>query len=167
MNCAFGAAAMAADGGLYQLDFLAWTEAQASALRSAARATNLPIDWENVAEEIETLGRSERRELASRLGTIIEHLLKLSCSPAGAPRPGWVETVIRTRFEITNILDDSPSLRAEIPAHVARLVPKVARLVVDILEDKGEMTPDLRARLLATSFTSEEVVGDWLPDPPA
>jgi hypothetical protein len=157
---------MGADTDLYHTDFLAWTREQAGALRSAGRGTNLPIDWENVAEEIETLGRSERRELTSRLGTVIEHLLKLSLSPAEGPRRGWVETVLRTRAQIDELLEDSPSLRGELPAHVARLVPRTAQLVADLLADKGELTSEVHARLRGASFTPEQVVGKWLPDPP-
>jgi len=157
---------MAADGDLYHRDFWAWTQAQADALRSAARITNLPVDWENVVEEIETLGRSERRELVSRIGTIIEHLLKLSFSPAEMPRRGWIETVRRVRVEVQAVLDDSPSLRREVPAIVANQMQTVARLVADLLDDAGELTPDLRARLRTANFSPEQVLGTWLPDAP-
>lgn len=157
---------MAADGDLYHRDFWAWTQAQADALRSAARGTNLPVDWENVAEEIETLGRSERRELVSRIGTIIEHLLKLSFSPAEAPRRGWIETVGRARIEIEDVLGESPSLRPELPTLVARQMPKTTRLAADSLAEFGELTPDQRARLRTAVFSPEQVLGDWLPDAP-
>ena len=44
---------------LYEKDFVRWTEQQATALRDAASlSTNLPLDWENLAEEIDSLGRS-------------------------------------------------------------------------------------------------------------
>ncbi|MBN9511709.1 MAG: DUF29 family protein [Alphaproteobacteria bacterium] len=78
------------DGALYDSDFYAWTREQAAALRAAAATarTNLPIDWNRVAEEIESLGNAEQRDLASRLGTIIEHLLKLQLSTSAGPRRG-------------------------------------------------------------------------------
>jgi sugar (pentulose or hexulose) kinase len=61
---------------LYGRDFVRWAEAQAAALRAAARAgAILPLDWEHLAEEVEDLAQSQRRELRSRLGTILEHLL--------------------------------------------------------------------------------------------
>ncbi len=157
---------MAVDGDLYHRDFWAWTQAQADALRLAARSTNLPVDWENVIEEIETLGRSERRELVSRIATIIEHLLKLSFSPAEAPRRGWIETVGRARTEIEDVLGESPSLRPELPTFVASQMPKVTRLASDSLAEFGELTPDLRARLRTADFTPEQVLGTWLPDRP-
>jgi len=76
---------------LYEEDFVRWTEEQSSALRDAAKVgTNLPLDWENLAEEVESLGRSQRHELRRRIAVILEHLLKLERSPAADPRRGWV-----------------------------------------------------------------------------
>src|SRR5438132_13350834 len=75
---------------LYEEDFVRWTEEQSSALRDAARiGTNLPLDWENLAEEVESSGRSQRHELRRRIAVILEHLLKLERSPAADPRRGW------------------------------------------------------------------------------
>ena len=65
-------------GDLYDQDLVLWSEEQGRALRAAAGAGwNAPIDWENVAEEIESLGRSERHALASHIALVIEHLLNL------------------------------------------------------------------------------------------
>ena len=53
---------------LYEEDFVRWTEQQSRALREAARlGTNLLLDWENLAEEVDSLGRSVRHELRSRI----------------------------------------------------------------------------------------------------
>jgi hypothetical protein len=157
---------MAADGDLYHTDFFAWTQAQGRAIRAAATGANLPIDWRNVAEEIETLGRAERREVSSRLGTIIEHLLKLMVSPAAPPRRGWIGTVRRTRSELEDVLRESPSLRPEVPAMVREIGRKVGKFVLQDLEDAGEATPQGQARLAAIELTQEQVLGDWLPEPP-
>ena len=100
---------------LYEEDFVRWTEEQAAALRDAARlSTNLPLDWENLAEEIDSLGRSQSRELGSRIAVIIEHLIKLETSPAADPRPGWIDTIGRERRDIEDLLNDSPSLRVRL-----------------------------------------------------
>jgi hypothetical protein len=91
---------------LYEKDFIRWTEQQSNALREASRfPTNLPLDWENLAEEIESLGRSQQRELRSRLMAILEHLLKLEHSPVPDPRHGWMDTVERERSEIERLLE--------------------------------------------------------------
>ena len=64
---------------LYEQDFVRWAETQAAALRDAARSgANLPLDWDNLIEEVESLGRSERRELERRLAAVLEPLLKLN-----------------------------------------------------------------------------------------
>ncbi len=64
---------------LYEADFYGWALEQAEALRQAGRARlNTPkaVDWENVAEELDGLARSEARELRSRYKTLLVHLLK-------------------------------------------------------------------------------------------
>jgi Domain of unknown function DUF29 len=79
---------------LYERDFVLWTKQQAEALRAAARSgSNQALDWENLAEEIESLGRSDRRELHSQIYRIIRHLAKLQFSPATDPRRGWREAI--------------------------------------------------------------------------
>src|SRR5207244_7379218 len=112
---------------LYDEDFVRWSEEQSRALREAARfPTNLPLDWENLAEEIESLGRSQRHELRSRIAVILEHLLKLAHSPATDPRRGWMETITRERSEIELLLNDSPSLRSDVARMISENCPRVA-----------------------------------------
>jgi Domain of unknown function DUF29 len=104
-------------GVLYDQDLVLWSEEQGRALRAAAGAGwNAPIDWENVADEIESLGRSERRALASHIALVIEHLLKLQASPATEPSRGWRDTIRRARQKVEDVLEESPSLRREVAA---------------------------------------------------
>ncbi|HUC70759.1 MAG TPA: DUF29 domain-containing protein, partial [Stellaceae bacterium] len=76
---------MAKLGELYDSDFVLWTEEQAAALRRA-KDSNLPLDWENLAEEIESMGASQRTQLNSQIRRILRHLFKLEASPAIDPR---------------------------------------------------------------------------------
>ena len=100
---------------LYEADFVAWTEEQAAALRHAAETrANLPVDWLNVAEELESMGRNDKHALESHLAGIIEHLLKLEYSPAIEPRRGWEVSVRHNRRHIRKLLKDSPCLRAHL-----------------------------------------------------
>src|SRR5689334_11388891 len=100
---------------LYDEDFVAWTEHQAAALRAAAHAgSNLQLDWENLAEEIESLGRSDKRELHRQIYRIIRHLAQLQFSPARDPRPGWRESIVDGRAQAELVLADSPSLRPQL-----------------------------------------------------
>ena len=98
---------------LYEQDFFLWTEEQAAALRGA-KNSNLPLDWENLAEEIESLGKSDRRQVTSQIRRILRHLLKLEASAAMRPRAGWRSTIIDARSQIDEVLSDSPSLLREV-----------------------------------------------------
>jgi hypothetical protein len=148
---------------LYDTDLLQWSEHQAGLLRRRAAGeliNEAELDWPHVAEEIEALGKSERSALASRIGTIIEHLAKLETSPALAPRIGWQETVLRARADIDEILDSSPSLRPTLDAVVARQHLRALRLVASVLALYGE-TP--RVPLDGLQYRTEQVLGPWLP----
>ncbi len=104
----------------YETDYYLWSQRQAALLRAmGASGSNEEVDWENVAEEIESLGRSDKRAIGSRLETILEHLLKLRYSTASDPRRGWINTVRRERILVDKLLRDSPSLRPQIASLLA------------------------------------------------
>ena len=146
----------------YDTDFVLWAESQARALRDAGRAgTNLPIDWENVAEEIEAFGKLQVRELASRIRTILVHLMKLQTSGATEPRAGWRETIVEQRSEIERLIEDSPSLRQIVGRVIAREIGAAQRQVGAALAEHGE-TP--RMDMERIGYSEAEVLGDWLPD---
>ncbi|AWK86636.1 DUF29 domain-containing protein [Azospirillum thermophilum] len=120
----------------YDDDFYAWTQEQARLLREAAsERSNSPIDHENLAEEIEGMGRSDARALNSALMRVIEHLLKLDHSPAAAPRAGWRSSVINHRIEALEQLETSPSLRNRI--ELERAYRNALRLAADGLARDG------------------------------
>ena len=99
----------------YDADFYAWTQDQARRLREAAAArVNLPLDFENLAEEVESMGRSDARAVNSALARIIEHFLKLEYSPAQGPRGSWEDSVAVQRMHLADVLADSPSLTGKI-----------------------------------------------------
>jgi uncharacterized protein DUF29 len=152
-------------GDLYDEDFVRWTEEQAAALRRA-KGANLPLDWENLAEEIESLGRSDRRELRSQVTRVLRHLLKLEVSPAPDPRAGWRASVDEARDEIEGLIEDSPSLRREIDDVIKKQIRSAAKLAADDLSQFGEPGGAVRERLEQGGFTAEQVLGDWFPDLP-
>ena len=147
---------------LYDEDFVRWTEQQAAALRDAAGlTTNLPLDWENLAEEIDSLGRSTRRELRSRLMVIVEHLLKLEHSPARDPRRGWIETIGRERLIIEDLLQESPSLKVDLGAEIEHAKSRALRLVTRSLSDFGAAS-----EMPLPTYAEDQVLGDWFPGVP-
>ena len=161
---------------LYEDDILLWSERQAELLRRrasgqshvAGAATAMDnnfgeeaIDWDNVAEEIASVGRSERSRLASYISTVLEHLMRLQASPATEPRRGWRATVGRARIGIAKVLAENPSLAPTVPAVVAAEMPTARELAALGLEEYGE-TPSVSLEQL--SYTPEQVTGRWLPE---
>jgi hypothetical protein len=158
---------------LYDEDFVAWSKQQAEALRLAARTgSNQLLDWENLAEEIEDLAKRERRELASRISTIIEHLAKLGHSPAKDPRNGWEHTIRRERAEIERLLEDSPSLSREVTELAKKETGRAADAAIADLKGRGELDQPLLEALRVKSYldlfayTADQILGDWFPEEP-
>ena len=103
---------------LYDTDFYQWTQAQAALLRDG-KARDL--DWTNLAEEIESLGKSDRRALGSHLEGLVMHLLKWRYQPERRQEGhSWYSTIAEHRSQIAAIVDDSPSLRRAVPALMTR-----------------------------------------------
>lgn len=149
---------------LYDEDFVAWSKQQAAALRAGAHSgSNLKLDWENLAEEVESLGASERRELHSQIQRIIRHLLKLEHSPADDPRRGWVESIGDARSAIELVLETSSSLRNEIVAVIEAELPRGARDAIRDLQKYGEVEPATVALIRAARYTQAQILEDWLP----
>lgn len=92
----------------YGEDFHAWSADQAARLR---RSRPSSIDWENIAEEIESLGKRDRRKVASDLNKILEHLIKWRYQPEKR-KAGWRSSIREHRDRIERIIADSPSLSA-------------------------------------------------------
>jgi hypothetical protein len=158
------------EANLYERDFFEWTREQAAALRSVAAGGNARPDYENLIEEVESLGIALKHELGSRISTIIEHLLKLEFSLAAQARPGWKSTIRRERGVIEDLLNESPSLRARVPSDVARLSPRMARQVARDLEGHGEDRASTAIRALGPEprYREQEILGDeWFPEPKA
>jgi Domain of unknown function DUF29 len=105
---------------LYDHDFFAWTQDQADALRR--RSAN-ELDWENLLDEVEDLGRSQRRELRSRLIVLLAHILKWENQPEQRSR-SWMATIHVQQDELQQLLIDSPSLGAAIERTWAQVCEK-------------------------------------------
>jgi len=91
----------------YEQDFYGWTQEQAGLLRSG-RLTDLDI--ENLIEEVETMGRSEKRVLESALTVLLVHLLKWQYQPVRQGR-NWELTIKTQRINFMKILRDNPGLK--------------------------------------------------------
>jgi hypothetical protein len=84
------------------------------------------VDMGEVAEELEEMARSQRRELVSRLSVLLAHLLKWRYQPERRSR-SWTATVTRQRSEVGLLLEESPSLRRSQGEALARAYPIAVR----------------------------------------
>jgi hypothetical protein len=148
------------DGPRYDDDYYAWTQYQASVLRTMRRADNR-LDRERVAEEIEDLGKSERDTVRSQIVRILEHLLKLEHSPAADPRFDWMATIVDAR----RLLEDkiTATLQRDAETRLTRLYSDGRELAQIGLRKFGENAEDLP---LACPYTLEQIrERGWYPVP--
>ena len=100
-------ASIATPKSLYDRDFYLWIQATAQQLKEGQFNE---IDIPNLIEEIESMGRSEKRELKSRLIVLLMHLLKWQYQPEKRSE-SWRSTISEQRICIEGLLEDSPSLK--------------------------------------------------------
>ena len=151
------------DSTHYDDDFFAWTQHQAMVLRTMEVADNR-FDRENVAEEIEDLGKSERDAVRSQIRRIIEHLLKLAYSPAQQPRFDWMASIAEARAALGDKI--SVTLRQDAEAVLPKLYRDGRRQAELSLRGYGE---DRAAEALPQScpYSLDEICReDWYPEPP-
>lgn len=98
------------NSSLYEQDFYAWANEQAGLLRAGKLAQ---ADIEHIAEEIESMGKTEKRELVSRLVVLLLHLLKWQFQP-GRRGASWQATIRLQRRDLTRHIRDNPSLKANL-----------------------------------------------------
>ena len=143
---------------IYEADLALWAKEQADALRrhaSSEHASN-EIDWKNVAEEIEAVGRSERREIRSRLEVLLIHLLKWRYQPE--LRSGsWYGSIREARHQLENVLKDSPSLVSLPGEHLpeAYAYARVKAMEETSLRNLPDACPWAIEEVLAAKFLPE------------
>jgi Domain of unknown function DUF29 len=94
----------------YDKDFYSWTQEQAELLKHG-RFSELDID--NLIEELETMGRSEKRELESRLTVLLLHLLKWKYQDVRQCR-SWELSIIEHRLKFEETLEENPGLKSKL-----------------------------------------------------
>jgi hypothetical protein len=112
---------------LYDQDFYAWANEQAALLRAGKLGA---ADIEHIAEEIESMGRTERRELVNRLAILALHLLKWQYQPKRRGS-GWEATIKIQRRDLDAHLADNPSLRAKFSDAMAQAYGNAIILAAD------------------------------------
>ena len=120
---------MRTNAELYAQDFFAWTQTTAALIRAGKWYDLAP---EALAEEVESLGISQKHALGSHLRNLVMHLLKWHYQPSGRQTGhSWRSSIDNARDEIAMILEDSPRLWSEVPGLLARRYPAARRLAHD------------------------------------
>jgi hypothetical protein len=139
----------------YDDDFFAWTQEQARLLRHGEFSQ---IDVENVAEELDSMGRSDKRELRSRLIQLVMHLLKWQYQP-GFRSHSRTSTIGEQRDQVKEALEESPSLRPTVATDLPR-VYRIARL-----KAAGETGLSEATFPQSCPFTAEQILSEeFLPE---
>lgn len=112
---------------VYEEDFHRWLQANVESIRLGNVSE---IDAEHIAEELEAMGKRERRELVSRLTVLLAHLLKWQYQPSHRSH-SWQNTLTVQRGELSDLLEDSPSLRAELEQYIDRAYARARLLAED------------------------------------
>jgi hypothetical protein len=154
---------MSTNAELYEQDFYAWTQEQATLLEARQWEA---LDLLHLIEEIESLGRRERHALYDRLIVLLTHLLKLQVAGQWFPyaydrnKRGWQNTCRTQRLRLARLLEENPSLRPAVATEIARAYA-VARLdaVVALQVDEESMPPQC-------PWTVDPVLDDaFFPEP--
>lgn len=139
---------------LYEQDFFEWTVRNAELLR-AGRTTE--ADLKHIAEEIEDMGKRERRELLQRFSILIAHLLKWQVQPERRSR-SWELTIRVQRKDVTKLLSEMPSLRHYITKNLPDAYEKA---VVDAMTETNHPESDFPS---TCPFTLEVLLDpDYFP----
>jgi hypothetical protein len=147
----------------YHTDILEWSERQSALLRrlAAGEAINDQIDWPNIIDEVETVGRSERAALRSHIAVLPAHLMMLQASASEDPRAGWKVTAMRARRDIERDLQDSPNLRTAVSGMISDEIPSVRKLVAATMAAFGEQP---RVEIDGLTYSRDQVLGEWLAE---
>jgi len=143
-------------GTLYDQDFYKWTQESARLLREGRFSD---LDIENLVEEVESMGRSEKREFISRLAVLIAHLLKWGYQPGKRSR-SWASTIVEQRSEVADVLEDNPSFKSTLDDMILRAYKKA------VIKVESETGLDEKAFPEACPYSFEQIMDrKFLPGP--
>lgn len=138
---------------LYDQDYNQWLEQTGQQLREGHFDY---VDWDHLIEEIEDMGKSQKRALESLLTRLLEHLLKLAYWESEKTRSGnhWAAEVVNFRYQINKRLQESPSLKPAIASIYAEVFPVAIKSVSKLFV----LPPQ------ATISLAQALDEDWFPD---
>lgn len=140
---------------LYDRDFYQWTQKTAYFLKQRKFEA---VDWDALIEEIEALGRSEKRAIRSYLVVVIKHLLKWQYQP-GERSGSWKASIRNSRASLLELLEDNPSLRGDF------VIESVAKVYNRAREEASEETTIFLDKFpIECPYSSEQLLDtEFLP----
>lgn len=144
---------------LYDTDVLAWSETQAAAIRARRFGDNV-IDWDNIAEEIEDLGKNVYRACQSQIDNILTHLIKVEFVGPEETVPHWKGELVGFRTELQRDLTRTieSRLRPEVDGELDYVIKR--------LSTAGQLDRRLASEIKARGYTWDEITDeDWYPEP--
>ena len=140
----------------YDHDFYLWTQQHAALIRQG-EFNRVDLDFANIAEEIESMGRREKHSIRSYLFNVIMHLLKWRYQPE---RRGtsWKSSIRNGRYQIRELLEESPSLKPQLNLFIEKVYPNARETAAD----ETGLTPDLFPQ--QCQLTVEQIIGDYWPE---
>ncbi|MBO1349295.1 MAG: DUF29 domain-containing protein [Hormoscilla sp. GUM202] len=139
----------------YTTDFNEWVQQTAQLLRSRRWQD---LDLQHLIEEVEDLGKSERRGVASQLTRLLLHLLKWQYEPQRRS-DSWLDSITDARTQIDLAIEDSPSLRSYPEAQLKQSYQRARRQAAKQTEMPLEVFPENCP--YALDLVLDE---DWLPE---
>jgi len=139
----------------YRHDFYAWTQEQAALMRAGKLSD---IDWALVAEEIEDMGKSEKRAMESRLEVLLMHLLKWQIQQDRRSK-SWQRTIKDQRRRLGKLLQENPSLKSVLAESIADVYPSAVIAAANETGLDEEHFPE------TSPYTDKQIFDpDFLPD---
>jgi hypothetical protein len=137
----------------YEEDYYLWTQTMVEKLKNQ---DYLNVDWDNLIEEIEDMGKSQKRAVESLLLRLTEHLLKLKYWEAEKERnkKHWQSEVVNFRVLLHKRLKESPSLKANLTEMYIETLENSKRSMSKLFD-----LPD-QIELTLTQVLNE----DWFPN---
>ncbi|MFN9401532.1 MAG: DUF29 domain-containing protein [Dolichospermum sp.] len=138
---------------LYETDYNQWTQ---DTIQQIQNRDFENIDWDNLIEELEIMGKNDKRALISLLTRVLEHLLKLSYWESEKPRSGnhWAAEIVNFRAQIQGHLEDSPSLNSQLQTFYEKAHPDAIKSVSKLCS----LPPDAQISLL------QALDDNWFPN---
>ncbi|MEA5510679.1 DUF29 domain-containing protein [Crocosphaera sp. UHCC 0190] len=143
---------------LYNQDYYLWLQTTIKQLKSGQFST---LDVENLIEELESMGKNDRRALESLLTRLLEHLLKLTYwqTEREYNQRGWKNEIRNFRLQIKKILKDSPSLKPYLTEILGECYDDAKNLFMDSSGITASILPQTQIG------TVEQILDEnWFPD---